>query len=103
MLQAMYLLLERCQNKYIFQNNKNKSTKNFSVEAPKGLISEIQRHYLMYLRDYFAGALLDSLPYSTKSLDFSNLSLEQISAVQSCALQKKILITESGLSEAQFD
>ena len=77
-------------------------TKNFSVEAPKGLISEIQRHYLMYLRDYFAGALLDSLPYSTKSLDFSNLSLEQISAVQSCALQKKILITESGLSEAQF-
>jgi isopentenyl-diphosphate delta-isomerase len=76
-------------------------TKSFSIEAPKGLLAEIQRHYLMYLRDYFAVALLDS-SLLTQSLNCAMLNHEQISAIKSFAQRKGIPITDDQLDAKQF-
>jgi hypothetical protein len=34
--------------------------KSFSIEAPHGLIAEIQRHYVLFLANYFAPGFIDS-------------------------------------------
>jgi isopentenyl-diphosphate delta-isomerase len=75
-------------------------TKDFSIEAPKGLLAEIQRHYVMYLRDYYAIGLIEKSCLD-RSLDFSELSEEQVSAIKSYALRKGISLSEEKLEQSQ--
>lgn len=76
-------------------------TKNFSIEASKGLLAEIQRHYLMYLRDYFAAGLLESSHF-THNLSIATLTDEQRTAIESYAHRKGIPLTNDQLDASHF-
>ncbi len=54
--------------------------KDLLIEAPKGFLAEIQRHYLMYLRDYFSvGFFSDDLLSSDVEIDGLTPDLKEIS------------------------
>ncbi len=76
-------------------------SKNFSIEAPKGLLAEIQRHYLMYIRNYYVGALFDQIDLQ-KPLQISTLQPEQQSAVISFAQRKGITIQNDEINPQQI-
>jgi len=76
-------------------------TKDFSVEAPRGLIAEIQRHYLMYLHDYYPLGLLDDT-YLNHSIKFSELSQDQVDAIKSYANRKKIPLIDDQIEQNQM-
>lgn len=69
-------------------------SKDFFIEAPKGLISEIQRHYLMYLKNYFIGGFLDPSSFQ-KDILVENLAKEE-QEVLKLFLKKKPLIEKEG-------
>lgn len=76
-------------------------SKDFSIEAPKGLLAEIQRHYLMYLRDYYPVGLIDNINWN-QPLHFSQLVSEQVSGVKSYAQRKGIPLSDNQLDHKYF-
>ncbi len=47
--------------------------KEFSLELPRGLVSEIQRHYVLFLRNVFAPGFLDHELFKKPYIDIDNI------------------------------
>lgn len=71
-------------------------SKTISIEAPLGLIMEIQRHYLMFLKDYFPLSLIDE-KLLDDDLPISKLNSEQQEALLSTLKRKSISLNDGVL------
>lgn len=76
-------------------------TKNFFIEAPKGLISEIQRHYLMYVKNYFVGGFLDPSHFR-KDIILSDLSTEEQEVLKAFLKRNPLMIKEGCIPQEFF-
>jgi SAM-dependent methyltransferase len=52
-------------------------TKNISIEAPRGLISEIQRHYILFLKNIFITDLVDKHFFEKDIISLEQLPLQE--------------------------
>lgn len=52
-------------------------TKNISIEAPRGLISEIQRHYILFLKNVFITELIDKNFLDRDFINIENLPQDE--------------------------
>ncbi len=75
-------------------------SKNFSIEAPKGLIAEIQRHYLMYLSNYFSSGFVEDYHFKD-DLNLNNLSKEE-REVLSVFIEKKSIPLNDHILEKKY-
>ena len=76
-------------------------TKKFSIEAPKGLIAEIQRHYIMFIKNYFAPGFIDE-GFFKKDLNLDLLSTEEKNLLVDFAKRKGLPINENTIKEENF-
>lgn len=76
-------------------------SKNFSVEAPKGLIAEIQRHYLMFLRNDFIPGFINPQLFSS-DLNLLDLSKDERIMMKDFCLRKSIQIIDNVIKKEQF-
>jgi SAM-dependent methyltransferase len=75
--------------------------KNFSLEAPKGLIAEIQRHYLMYLRNEFIPGFIEPR-FFKEDINVVDLSKDEREMMEDFCYRKKISITNNIIKTEQF-
>ena len=75
--------------------------KNFSIEAPLGLIAEMQRHYLMFLKNYFAPGLIDER-FFKNDLDINTLSKEEKDILINFARRKSLTINDNLIKKEDF-
>ncbi len=52
-------------------------TRNISIEAPRGLISEIQRHYILFLKNVFITDLIDKNFFERETINIENLQPQE--------------------------
>ena len=52
-------------------------SRNISIEAPRGFISEIQRHYILFLKNVFLTELIDKNFFDREIINIDNLPLEE--------------------------
>lgn len=52
-------------------------TRNISIEAPRGLISEIQRHYILFLKNIFITDLIDKNFFDRETINIDNLPSQE--------------------------
>jgi len=52
-------------------------SKNISIEAPRGFISEIQRHYILFLKNVFITELVDRNFFDRAIINIDNLPFEE--------------------------
>jgi SAM-dependent methyltransferase len=76
-------------------------SKNFSIEAPKGLIAEVQRHYLMFLKDYYAAGFINAWCFKNE-LNLEDLSKEEAEIVEAFALRKSVPIVNGKIAKEHF-
>jgi len=76
-------------------------SKTISIEAPRGLIMEIQRHYLMFLKDYFPLYLIDE-KLLDDDLSINKLNTEQKDALLSTLRRKSISLHDGVLRKNDF-
>jgi len=76
-------------------------TKNFSIDAPKGLIAEIQRHYLMFLKNYYIGKFLNPCTFDF-DLKISTLLPEEQQPLLSYIKRKSIPCTDGIICKTTF-
>lgn len=77
-------------------------TKNFSLDAPQGLISEIQRHYLMYLRNEFIPGFIDSR-FFKDDINVMDLSRDEREMMEDFCYRKKLPINNNIIKKAEFN
>lgn len=65
--------------------------RNFSIEAPRGLIAEIERHYLMFLNNNFAAGFVESRLFAD-DLNLNDLSREERKVLVAFAERNRIEI-----------
>ncbi len=75
--------------------------RSFSIEAPKGLLAELQRHYLMYLKNYYPVGLFDFNQFQN-ALDLSILSQEHRELIDAYALKQHASVTDNRIEADQF-
>lgn len=76
-------------------------TKNFSVEAPKGLIAEIQRHYIMFIKNYFAPGFIDER-FFKEDLNLDYLSKEERTLLVDFAKRKALPLSDNIIKKENF-
>lgn len=76
-------------------------TKNFSIEAPKGLIAEIQRHYLMFTKNYFAPGFIDER-FFKEDLNMAILSKEERDLLKGFAIRKSLPLKNDVIKKEDF-
>jgi SAM-dependent methyltransferase len=102
-----YLQNSKQSKQFSFQEFLNTPThlidykRNFSVEAPKGLIAEIQRHYLMFVKNYFAPGFIDE-KFFQQDLDLQLLEEEERKLLKDFALRKKLPLHDNIIKVQDF-
>lgn len=76
-------------------------TKNFSIEAPKGLMAEIQRHYLMYLIDYYAPGFLDECQFKG-DINLNDLSKNERDVLLNFVYRKAIPLNNNIIEKSNL-
>ena len=76
-------------------------SKNFSIEAPKGLIAEMQRHYLMFIKNYYAPGFIDQHHFKD-DLNISDLSKEERELLVDFAQRESLPISENIIKKEDF-
>lgn len=79
-------------------------TRNISIESPRGLISEIQRHYILFLKNVFFTDLVDKNFFERELINIENLPPQERTIFKCFLHQKNIQkeqIIETSLSEFQ--
>jgi SAM-dependent methyltransferase len=65
-------------------------TRNIAIEAPRGLISEIQRHYILFLKNIFITDLIDKNFFDRETINLENLPLQERTILRSFINKKNI-------------
>ena len=75
--------------------------KKISIEAQKGLLAEIQRHYLMYLKNYYPVDMIDSSHF-TGDLDLNSLQEESRRNILKLCSRKGLKLEKNLLKKDQM-
>lgn len=70
-------------------------TRNMSIEAPRGLISEIQRHYILFIKNVFITDLVDKNFFDREIINIENLPSEEKTIFKTFLKQKNIRISST--------
>ncbi len=76
--------------------------KNFSIEAPKGLIAEIQRHYLMFLRNEFTPGFISQANLNA-DIHLSDLSKDERDVLEDFCYIKKLPFSGDVIKKEVFE
>ena len=74
----------------------------FSMEAPLGLIAEIQRHFVMYLKNYFGAGFIGEGAFKEQAVRLSDLSREEASVLTDYAKRNRLTIDNGTIPNSDY-